>query len=194
MKRFLLLSAAAVITAATVNAQTVVTPVKHDMKILHKEDKVIRKEIRKEKKELRKLEGKKVSYQSKAAFSVDFGNIPNATWTRGTYYDEVTFINKHGKTVTAYYDYDADLVGTTMHKNFTDIPAKAQKYINEKYSGYNKEAVIFFHDNQLNETDMVLYNNPFEDADNYFVALKKGNDEIIVQVDTAGSVSFFKKI
>ena len=53
MKRFLLLSAAAVITAATVNAQTVVTPVKHDMKILHKEDKVIRKEIRKEKKELR---------------------------------------------------------------------------------------------------------------------------------------------
>ena len=183
----MLSAAAVIIAAATASAQTTKKEVKHDLKME-------KKEIRKEKKELRKLEGNDVSYQSKAAFNVDFRNVSNATWKRGTYYDEVTFTNRQGKKMKAYYDYDAELVGTTMHKNFSELPANAQKYINGKYSGYTKEDIVFFKDNQENETDMVLYGDEFDDVDNYFVELKKGNEEIILHADPAGNVSFFKKM
>ena len=194
MKKFFLLSAAALVITAAVHAQTSKKEVKYNEKVLHKVERATKHEIRKVKKELRKLEGKEVSYQSKQAFYRDFGNVPEATWKRGTYFDEVTFTNKRGKKMTAYYDYDADLVGTTTHIRFSDIPASAQNYINKKYSRYSKEDVIFFHDNQENETDMVLYNEPFADANNYFVELKKGNEEIILRADKIGAVSFFKKM
>ena len=96
--------------------------------------------------------------------------------------------------MSAYYDIDANLIGTTMDKTFDDLPAKAQKYINSKYGSYSKSGVIFFDDNEFNETDMVLYNQPFEDADNYFVELQKDNKEIILRVNMNGDVSFFKQL
>ena len=188
MKKFLMLSVAAVIiTAVTASAQTTKKEAKYDLKME-------KKELRKEKKELRKLEGKDVSYQSKAAFNVDFRNVSNPVWKRGTYYDEVTFTNRQGKKMTAYYDYDAELVGTTMHKNFSELPASAQKYINGKYSGYITEDIVFFKDNQENETEMILFGDEFDHVDNYFVELKKGKEEIILRADPVGNVSFFKKM
>jgi DUF1365 family protein len=39
--------------------------------------------------------------------------------------------------------------------------------------------------------DMILYGNTFDDADNYFVELKKDNKAVVVKVDLAGYVSFF---
>ena len=33
------------------------------------------------------------------------------------------------------------------------------------------DTVIFFEDNNVNDTDMLLYGNQFSDADNYFVEL-----------------------
>jgi hypothetical protein len=194
MKKFFLLSGVAVMMTVAVNAQTSKKEVKHDLTALRKEERVTKKEIRKEKKELRKLEGKDVSFQSRVAFEKDFGDHPGAAWKRGTFYDEVTFTSKHGKNITAYYDYDAQLVGTTTDKNFSDIPMKAQNYINRKYSGYTKVGVIYFDDNESNDLDMVLYKTAFDDADNYFVVLKKGNEEIILRSDLAGTVSFFKKM
>ena len=54
--------------------------------------------------------------------------------------------------------------------------------------------VIYFDDNESNDLDMVLYKTAFDDADNYFVVLKKGNEEIILRSDLAGTVSYFKKL
>jgi hypothetical protein len=86
------------------------------------------------------------------------------------------------------------LVGTTSPKTFTDIPVTAQKYINAKYRGYSKTNVLFFDDNELNDTNMILYGDQFDDADNYFVELRKNNKEIILQVSMNGEVSFFKQL
>ena len=193
MKTLLIFSAGAVILTATVNAQTSIASIKNDEATLKYRESVIKKEKREDREELKKLKGKEVSYKSEQAFQNDFGNIPVVQWERTAHYDEATFI-KDGQLATAYYDVDSKLVGTTSPKTFADIPATAQKYINAKYQGYSKTNVLFYDDNELNETDMILYGDQFDDADNYFVELKKDNKEIILQVDMRGNVSFFKQL
>ena len=192
MKKLLVLSAATFILVAAVHAQTSVA-LKNEIKSNKKLESAIKKENREERKELKKLEGKEVSDQSKQAFHGDFGKIPVSKWKRTANSDEATFI-KDGEVMTAYYDAGSKLVGTTSQKTFADIPAAAQKFIDAKYKGYNKGAVVFFDDNEWSETDMILYGNQFADADNYFVELKKDNKDIILQVNMTGNVFFFKKV
>ena len=124
MKKLITLSAAVMMIAAAVNAQTNVHNeegiVKNDLKKLDRKEKVIKSEKKADKKELRKLEGSEVSYQSKQAFYKDFGNIPVSSWKRTMYFDEATFM-KDGQTMTAYYDFDSELVGTTTSKSFSDL-------------------------------------------------------------------------
>lgn len=71
--------------------------------ILKSEIKNEKVEIKTVRKELQKLEGSEVSDLSVAAFTTDFGKIPNVKWNRGVYMDEATF-TRGGKEVKAYYD------------------------------------------------------------------------------------------
>lgn len=157
--------------------------------------KEVKKEIKKEKKEarkkLRKLEGKQVSTRAKDNFLTDFGNIPNAKWVRGAQFDEVTF-TKNGKMMTAFYDYDSNLVGTTTPKAFGDLPASAQKEIKKAYKDYTLGAVVMYDDNESNDSDMLYYGTQFEGADHYFLTVSKGGKESILMISMDGMVSFFK--
>ena len=193
MKTLIKLSAATLMLSASVNAQTIDASVKNDITSLNKQESVLKKEKKEERKELRAFKGTEASYQAQQQFMQDFGNIIVPRWERTPDYDKATF-TKDGQTMSAYYDIDANLIGTTMDKTFADIPANAQKYIDSKYRGYSKAAVVFFDDNEFNDADMILYNQPFEDADNYFVDLQKANKEIIVKVNMNGDVSFFKQL
>jgi hypothetical protein len=193
MKNLIILSAAIFIITASANAQTSEAIAKHDIKLTKKQEHEIKKEKKEERKELRKLEGNEVNNQAKLSFNNDFGNIFVTKWKRSKNFDEATFNNK-GEIMTAFYDFDAKLVGTITKKTFADLPANAQTLIDKKYNGYSKESVLFFDDNELNETDMVLFGSQFKDADNYFVELKKGNDKIILKVNMNGEVSFFKQL
>ncbi len=143
---------------------------------------------------LKKLTGENVSEIAKSSFVVDFGNIPNVKWKRVDTYDIAVF-TKNGKELTAFYDIDGKLVGTTKQVSYTDIPAKAREEITKKYKDYIPEAVTYFEDNQSNETDMILYGMQFNDADNYFVELaKKGAKRIVLEVSPAGDVTYFTEI
>jgi hypothetical protein len=157
-----------------------------------KDEKESRREMRKTEKELKKHE-RSVSYQSQNAFIGDFPDAKNVTWHVGDAFDEATF-NANGITMTAYYDADNELVGTTTEKTFNDIPLSAQEQIRKHYDGYTPKEVILFDDNENNETDMVLFDSPFEDEDNYFIALKNDKETIVLKSDMSGSVSFFKKL
>lgn len=187
MKKLFILSIATVVASFAVNAQ------QKEEAIVKKEIKKEKYELRKEKKELKKLEGKDVSYQAKQSFTIDFGNIPVSQWKRTANFDEATF-TKNGETKTAFYDADGKLVGTTSAKSFSDLPVKAQQYINKKYAGYTKAAVTLFDDNEFSESDMILYDQQFADADNYFVELKKPTKTIIVMSNMNGDISFFKQL
>jgi hypothetical protein len=190
MKKLFVLSAAAFFLNATVNAQSEVGSVKNEKTKLKKEK---AKEEKKARMALRRLKGKEVSNESKTAFYNDFGNIPVTKWERTTNFDEATF-TKDGQVMKAYYDGESKLVGTTTQKTFADIPVSAQKLINKKYKGYRTGDVIFFDDNEKNETDMIMYRMQFDDADNYFVDMKKDAKEVILKVDMGGNVSFFKQL
>ena len=192
MKKLMGLSAAIFFLAAVVNAQSTEASPTSEIKI----DKEARASINKEKKEyrkaLRKLKENEVSGRTEEAFISDFGNIPVTNWQRLDYFDEADFI-KDGQAMSAFYDEDANFVGTATTKTFEDLPEQAQEYINKKYSDYNIGAVIFYDDNEQNQRNMELYNLQI-DADSYFVELKKDNKEIVVQVTENGDVSYYTRL
>lgn len=182
MKKLFILFAVSVVTLAA-NAQQIAQVSKKEMK----EEK---KEVRKEK---RQIAGQQVAYQSKEAFTGDFGNVPNAVWHRDNFFDAVSF-TKDGVKQTAYYDDNFELVGTIFPKSFNDLPKTAQDYISKKYAGYQKGKVIMFDDNEFNDTDMMLYGVKFEDADNYFIEMQKGKQDFVLQVTPEGNVLFFTEM
>jgi hypothetical protein len=122
-------------------------------------------------------------------FSKDFSNAKNVSWSFGKFV-EATFLD-NGVAKTAYYDESDNLVGTTTDVDVTALPEKARDHINKEYPGYSIEKVVFFDDNEANDTDMSLFNQSFEDEDNYFPLLVKGSKEIILKVSPEGDVSFF---
>jgi hypothetical protein len=152
-----------------------------------------KKEVKTEKVSLRKLNGNDVNVMAKSSFSSDFGNIPEVKWHRADYFDEAKFM-KNGTLMTAYYDFDGKLVGSTQAKTFTDLPAGAQNEIKKRYKDYSIGPVIFFDDSELNSTDMVIYGRQFDDQDNYFVELEKGTQKILLRVDMRGIVYYFKDL
>jgi hypothetical protein len=186
MKTLTLLTMACLFTFATMQSQA------QDLANL-KSKKEIKKEVKTERKALRKLEGPIISNRSINNFSSDFGNISNVVWKRTNNFDEATF-TKDGQKLTAYYDFESNLVGTTTEKTFADVPAAGQKEIKARYKDFSIDQVIFFNDNEYNETDMLLWGSQFDDADNYFVVLSKAQSKLILRVNTEGNVSFFKKL
>jgi hypothetical protein len=186
MKKLLLIAAAVFVFAATTDAQTSASSLKGGTK------KVVTVNKKENLEKLKPLQGTVVNPAAKNAFTEIYGNIP-AVWKRTTNYDQVTFTSGDEEKIS-YYDADAKLVGTIIQKKFEDLPDDAQVAINKKYPGYKKEAVAFYDDNELNTTDIVVFNKQFEDEDCYYVKLKKDNDEILVKVKQSGEVYFFKKI
>jgi len=188
MKKIIILSAATFILAATVNAQTSEASFKKNSKSQRSESAISKKKKLTKTKELKKPEGTEVSSLAKQDFYQRYGNIPGAVWKRTINYDQVSFTSD-GEAMTSYYDANAKLAGTIIQKKFEDLPEDSQKYINEKYPGSNKEDVAFFNDNELNTTNIVLFNKEFDDEDCYYVKLKKDNQEILVKVKMSGDVS-----
>lgn len=155
-----------------------------------------KKALKAEERELRHLEGNDVSTLSKNHFYADFGNVPAKQWERVDSYDIATFM-KDGKEMKAYYDYNSHLVGTTNYVTFADLPESAQNKIKKEYGDYDIKSVVYFDNNDSNESSddlVLLYGIQFESKNNYFVELTKGAKKIILQVLDSGDVLFYENI
>ncbi|MFB6454801.1 hypothetical protein ACE38W_05975 [Chitinophaga sp. Hz27] len=194
MTKQFFLALAGILVIHTAIAQNSATLTKKETR---KEEKAIKKEEKPEKKEERKamkhLEGTEVSQATRNQFYEDFGKVPVSKWERDPYLDLIYF-NKDGVNAIAYYDADHNLVGTVYDKTFADLPEKAQKYIDDKMSDYTKGKVIYYKDNEQNDTDMILYRTQFDDADNYFIELAKGGKTNVYEVSPLGNVTFFSVV
>jgi len=132
-------------------------------------------------------------------FTSDFPNASIISFENTKDFNKVNF-NKDGHQITAYYDYNNQLVGSTIKVSFNDLPAVAQIKILDKYRDYKVTDVLKFNVNSDNEsyynndTDMTLYGNPIDKSSNYFVELKGENNAIVLEVDLSGEVSFFTAI
>ena len=188
MKKILLAAGLLMMTAAVTFAHNTIGG--KERKEIRKE----RKETRKEHRMIRRAENRnEVSDLTQRQFSRDFQDAVNVSFERTTNYDEVMFMSGNQK-LKAYYDYASNLIGTTQKQKFADLPEVAKKEILEKYPGYKVSGVIKFDDNENNDIDMFLYGSNFDDADNYFVELKKDTKAIVLKSDLSGNVSFFKDI
>ncbi len=193
MKKSVLLTAAVALSFSFANAQKkAIAPLKSDIEAKDKQEVLLKHEIRADRKEIRKIKSGEATSQDKQQFTSDFGDVP-AKWSKTSYFDVATFA-KGDAPFQAYYDYDADLVGTTTNKKMADLPTKAQKFINEKYKDYKVVQVIEFDDNAANESDMTLFDQQFDDTDSYFVELKKPTETLVLQVDPEGAVYYFTKM
>lgn len=129
------------------------------------------------------------NYTTEQHFEIDFPNAAHVSWKRAGF-EEAAF-TLAGKEMKAFYDYDHALTGTTTTVDYSALPGAARRYIAKHYHDYTPQQVILFDDNEYNESDMVLYGNPFDDADNYFVELWNNNKAIVLQVNMQGLVTYF---
>ncbi len=132
------------------------------------------------------------TYMAEQHFETDFPDATNVTWKK-IGIEEASF-TLNGKEMKAFYDYNNDLIGTTMPVSYLDMPAIARNYIAKHFSDYTTQSVILFDDNEYNQSDMVLYGNAFADTDNYFVELSNNNKRIVLEVNMEGLVTFFKDL
>src|ERR1700690_736848 len=89
----------------------------------------------------------------KSQFETDFPNATNVDFESKKNYDEVSFTQDKEK-ISAYYDYNNQLIGTVEKKAFSDLPANAQKEILKKYADYSITGVVKFNDNESDHTEM----------------------------------------
>lgn len=150
-------------------------------------------EKRGDRRELRRLEGTKVSNVSMKNFKIDFSKASDVKWVRTTSYDIATFLLK-GKELKAYYDSDGSLVGTTQYKTIEDLPEKGQKILRNKYKDYSIGKIMFFNNNDINRSPMLLWGTEIVDQSSYFVELANGSKKLIVYVDPGGNVKPFKQL
>lgn len=186
MKKTIIISSALIVIATASFAQSEIASVK-------KQEKVTRHELREEKKEARQVKKeedlKEPSYMTAQQFAIDFPNATDVHWSKKDF-EKASFM-QDGKKLSAFYDFESKLIGTVSDASFDGLPDAAKKHIARYYPGYTPQAVILFDDNEYNPTDMILYDTRFDDADNYFVELKKGDKNIVVMVSLAGEVSYF---
>ena len=155
--------------------------------------KMQKEELKAVQKERKRLEGDDVSNSTKGNFNEDFGVETDVEWKRTDYYDVATFTND-SNLKKAYYDFSSQLIGTTWYVNFTDLPARGQEKINEKFPDYEIGEVIFYDDNESVDVDFFKFQSPFKHEDNFFVEMTNGSKHIILKVGIEGEVHFFKNI
>jgi hypothetical protein len=193
MKKLLILSVVIFFTSARINAQEDESLANYDNQNSSYRSPKTTMSKRESREERRKLNEADASVQVKEHFIVDFGNIAVDTWKSTGIYDEATF-RKDSQVFTAFYDDQSNLVGTSSNKKFSDLPLKAQNYLNKKYADYSVRGVVFFDDNEFNVNNVILHDQPTNGADSYFVELENESHAIVLQVALNGTVTFFTNI
>ena len=122
-----------------------------------------------------------VSVLTRASFQNNFRNAKHVVWNRPGNFQEATFTTA-GKELTAYFDGDHRLIGSTAVRSFSDLPLQGQKKIESSYKDYTVRSVIYFEANQDNETPLDLYAGVIDNPDNYFVEISNNNSRQITSV------------
>jgi len=150
-------------------------------------------EKRGDRRELRRLEGTKVSNTSIKNFKMDFSKATDVKWTRTSNYDIASF-NLKNQDLKAYYDSEGQLIGTTQFKTIEDLPEKGQRVLNEKYKDFKIGQIMYFNNNDINKSPMLLWGTEIIDHSSYFIELSNTSKKMIVYVDPGGNVKLFKQL
>jgi len=125
-----------------------------------------------------------ISLSVQKRFQQDFGSFPVVKWEKTNSFARATFA-KDGSLVTAWYNKESKLVGTSSVKSFSDMPGQVQERILSTYNDYYIVSVLGF--------EAVNSNRP-NGASSWLVELSNGTGKIIVKVNVSGETSLMKKI
>ncbi len=134
-----------------------------------------------------------ISFESENNFDIDYPKASDVAWEKTGSFDQANFVS-NGQKKSAYFDMDGNLVGTTTSVKLSDLPEKAQRILQNKYSDYTVGPILYFEDNDQNDANMVLWATEFDSQNLYFAELDKGGDKIVVEISPSGDVSYFTKI
>jgi len=128
--------------------------------------------------------GNNISPTAVKRFQQDFGSVADVRWEKSGSYAKATF-DRNGSSVSAWYNKDAKLVGTSSARSFSEMPGQVQEKIKSAYNDYYVVSVQGF--------DSVRGNRP-SGAQNWLVELSDGTAKIIVKVNAYGETTLVKKI
>lgn len=158
----------------------------------NQDSRTMKRELRAEKQSIRAVEN--ISSQTMEKFKNSFPGAQNAEWSvPGEQFVEVQFLSRKNKPMMAYYSFDSHLLGTGHYADYSSLPANAQKFIGKKYKDYTPVKVMWIDLNEDSDEALDLFQTPVPN-DGYFVQMKNGNKQIVLQVETDGEVSFFNNI
>ncbi|KAA5546490.1 hypothetical protein F0145_11410 [Adhaeribacter rhizoryzae] len=119
----------------------------------------------------------KVSGYTKSTFNTHFAGAENVTWSASSRFQKATF-TKNGKTMTAFYDAQNELVGTTQLVEITALSPKAIKNLVKKYPNYQMGEIIKYTGNE----------------EVYYVNLKNETTNFLVEITPDMDVRYFKTL
>ncbi len=135
----------------------------------------------------------KIPIMTRNQFSEDFSNVENVNWKVEEGYYEVDF-TMNNKSMIAFFNYDDELIGEGYYVDYADLPEKGRERITKDYPDYVPEKAMFFHDDLNNDNDFLNFFGNFLPDEAYFLLLRKGAHEIVVQITKDGEVSYFSNV
>ncbi len=116
--------------------------------------------------------------KAETKFNAAFPNAENVRFTAASDHTTISF-RWNGQDMKAFYDNDGNEIATSRNIKLSNLPARAQQTIAQKYSGYTAaEAIEFDH---------------VQDGVSYYVSLQDETTKVILQISSQGSINVFKK-
>jgi len=138
-------------------------------------------------------DSKNISYYVLNQFNADFRDAESVTWTITPTSQKADF-TIDGVKKTAFYNLNGTYLGVTEDILYVKLPTSAQKEIAANYKDYTPGQVIKFVSSDPEPAFYVNLAIQAPESVDYFVDLKKADSEVIVRVNTQGSVFAFKTI
>lgn len=112
-----------------------------------------------------------------AYYAHELVGAENVIWTKSGKFQKASFL-KDGARMTAFYNWQNELIATTQIVEVTELPAKAIQNLVKNFPGNNMGEIVRYKNNETV----------------YFVNLTSEKEDFIVKIDDANNVSYFKKL
>jgi len=110
-------------------------------------------------------------------FGDELEGAEKVTWVKSPKYLRATFV-KNGASMSAFYNWQNELIATTQRVDITKLSATAIKNVIKEFGGYKMGEIIEYKNGQTL----------------YFINLMSETKDFIVKVDANNEVSLFKNL
>ena len=121
--------------------------------------------------------GEETNAKAVSNLKKEYRNARNIEWKVTPDYTKASF-NWNGQHLEVFYNNEGETIAESKMINTTNLPLKAQQFINKKYADYNVAEAVEF-----NSEESGLY---------YYVSVTKDNTKQILKITSDGGVSPFR--